>query len=142
MGDSTYNEQAARAAAPSPDANQETRARERRQPPRNHAIVHQNGIPTDKHGRKCCPVKRGVLDYFPDAIAAVANVSFVGNEQHNPGEPMHWARGKSNDHEDCAVRHLMDPNAIDDDNLRHKAKAAWRVLAALQLEIEAAKEKK
>ena len=49
----------------------------------------------DKEARKDQPIVRGLLDYFPNAVAAVANVSVVGNRQHNPGEPLHWAREKS-----------------------------------------------
>lgn len=94
-------------------------------------------LPTDAKTRKETPIVRGVLDYFPDAIAEVARVSFVGNEQHNPGEPLHWARGKSMDQEDCLVRHLMERGTVDTDGLRHSAKVAWRALAMLQLEIEA-----
>jgi hypothetical protein len=86
--------------------------------------------------RKAIPIVTGVLDYFPDAIAAVAEVSRVGNEQHNPGEPMHWARGKSMDQADCIGRHLIDRGKLDSDGLRHSAKVAWRALALLQLEIE------
>jgi hypothetical protein len=81
---------------------------------------------------------RGLLDYFPAALAAVAEVSKAGNDQHNPGEPLHWARGKSMDHADCAVRHLMDRGTLDTDGKRHSAKAAWRMLALLQEELEAA----
>jgi dATP/dGTP diphosphohydrolase len=80
----------------------------------------------------------GLLDYFPAALAAVAEVSRVGNDQHNPGQPMHWARGKSNDHADCIVRHLVDRGTRDTDLLRHSAKVAWRALALLQEELEAA----
>ena len=93
-------------------------------------------LPTDKQQRKQMPMARGLLDYFPDALAAVANVSFVGNEQHNPGEPMHWARGKSDDHADCLIRHVAERGTVDDDGLRHTAKVAWRALAMLQLELE------
>lgn len=93
----------------------------------------------DKQARKEQPIARGVLDYFPLALAEIANVSYVGNEQHNPGEPMHWARGKSMDHADCIVRHLMERGTVDEDGLRHSAKAAWRALALLQLELEAAR---
>jgi hypothetical protein len=93
-------------------------------------------LPTDADERKNLPICTGVLDYFPDAIAAVAEVSRVGNEQHNPGEPMHWSREKSADHADCAVRHIMERGTLDADGVRHTAKAAWRVLAMLQLEIE------
>lgn len=95
-------------------------------------------LPTDPTSRKETPIARGVLDYFPDAIAAVANVSFIGNRQHNPGEEMRWAREKSSDHADCIARHLIERGTIDTDNIRHAAKVAWRALAMLQLELEAA----
>ena len=94
-------------------------------------------LPTDPTERKKIPIYSGVLKYFPDAIAAVAAVSFAGNEQHNPGEPLHWARHKSTDQEDTLARHLMEAGSIDSDGHRHSAKAAWRALAILQLEIEA-----
>ncbi len=90
--------------------------------------------------RKACPIARGVLDYFPDALAAVANCSLVANEQHNPGEPMHWAKDKSTDHADCIVRHLLDRGTMDDDGIRHSTKIAWRALALLQTEIENAQD--
>lgn len=83
------------------------------------------------------PIASGVLDYFPDAIAAIAEVSKLGNDQHNPGEPLHWSREKSGDHADCIVRHLMERGMIDVDGARHSAKMAWRALALLQLELEA-----
>jgi hypothetical protein len=82
------------------------------------------------------PVTTGVLDYFPLAIKAVAEVSRIGNEQHNPGQPLHWAREKSTDHADCLVRHLMDRGTTDSDGARHTAKVAWRALALLQEELE------
>lgn len=93
-------------------------------------------LPEDAPGRKNMPLVRGCLDYFPAALAAVAEVSRVGNEQHNPGQPMHHARGKSSDHADCLVRHLLDRGALDSDGLRHSAKVAWRALALLQEELE------
>lgn len=95
-------------------------------------------LPTDKTARKERPIARGVLDYFPDAIAEVARVSYVGNQQHNPGEEMHWARHKSHDHADCIARHLIDRGKLDDDGMRHSAKTAWRALALLQIELEEA----
>ena len=93
-------------------------------------------LPSDPKERKKIPIYSGVLKYFPDAIAEVAKVSWAGNEQHNPGEPLHWAREKSTDQEDTAIRHLMEAGKIDTDGQRHTAKAAWRILAMLQLEIE------
>lgn len=95
-------------------------------------------LPTDAQERKGTPIYSGVLKYFPDAIAEVARVSKAGNDQHNPGQPMHWAREKSKDHHDCIVRHLIDAGTLDSDGLRHSAKVAWRALAALQLELEEA----
>lgn len=100
------------------------------------AMPDAGRLPSDPVARKNIPLCRGLLDYFPDACAAVAEVSLAGNEQHNPGEPMHWARGKSMDQEDCIVRHLIDRGKLDSDGLRHTAKVAWRALALLQLEIE------
>lgn len=97
-------------------------------------------LPTDAKERKNVPMARGLLDYFPDALAAIADVSRVGNEQHNPGQPMHWAKHLSTDHADCLIRHLVDRGTMDTDGLRHSAKVAWRALALLQMEIEAAED--
>lgn len=91
---------------------------------------------TDKQERKERPVARGVLDYFPDALVEIAHVSYVGNQQHNPGQELHWAREKSTDHADCIVRHLMERGKTDTDGMRHSAKMAWRALALLQTELE------
>ena len=94
-------------------------------------------LPTNKTSRKECPMARGLIDYFPDALAAVAHTSYIGNRQHNgPDAPLHWARGKSDDHADCVVRHLIDRGKIDSDGTRHSAKLAWRALALLQIELE------
>jgi hypothetical protein len=79
---------------------------------------------------------RGLLDYFPDALAAVAQVSFLGNEKHNPGQEMHHARGKSTDHADCIMRHLSGRGGFDGET-RESAALAWRALALLQEELEA-----
>ena len=95
-----------------------------------------SALPTDAAERKAVPLAEGLLWYFPNALAAVAGVSKVGNDQRNPGQPMHHARGKSTDHADCALRHLIDAGTIDTDGQRHTAKAAWRILALLQEEIE------
>lgn len=86
--------------------------------------------------RKATPLFSGVLNYFPDALLEVARVSRVGNEQHNPGQPLHWAKGKSTDHEDALARHLLDRGTMDSDGVRHSGKVAWRALAMLQTEIE------
>lgn len=86
--------------------------------------------------RKARPVARGVLEYFPNALLEVAHVSFVANEQHNPGQPMHWSKGKSTDHADAMLRHQLEHGKVDSDGLLHSAKVAWRALAQLETELE------
>ena len=65
-------------------------------------------LPTDSAERKNYPLLRGALRYAPAAVAMMANTSKLGNDKHNPGEEMYHARGKSSDHGDCVVRHLVD----------------------------------
>ncbi len=106
------------------------------------------GLPTGSAERKEFPMCTGVLDYFPAALAEVAHVSWVGNQKHNPGQPLHHARGKSMDHPDCIVRHTSERGGWDrfewtDENgaqqvrwVMHSAYVAWRALADLQQECE------
>jgi hypothetical protein len=94
-------------------------------------------LPKDADARKALPIATGVLDYFPDALAEVARVSRIGNEQHNPGQPLHWDKSKSQDEADALVRHLLDRGTFDTDGTRHSAKVAWRALANLQRELDA-----
>lgn len=93
-------------------------------------------LPTNAQDRKNSPVATGVLDYFPLALVEIAKVSKVGNDQHNPGQPLHWAKEKSTDHADCILRHLIERGTLDTDGMRHSAKVAWRALALLQIELE------
>ena len=94
-------------------------------------------LPTSSSARKAVPLCAGVLDYFPAALAAVARISKYGNDKHNPGEPLHWSRGKSADHADCIARHLVDRGIVDPETGEsHTAELAWRALALLQLEEE------
>lgn len=93
--------------------------------------------------RKTVPIAAGFLDYFPDAITEAAQVSWLGNEKHNPGEPLHHSRGKSNDHADCVARHLMQRGGFDvivvngvEHRVRHSAALLWRAAALCQEEIE------
>lgn len=93
--------------------------------------------------RKEFPMATGGLDYFPDAWAAISHLSWLANNKHNPGEPMHWARGKSMDHADCELRHMSSRKELDpayrDDILAevfHLTEKAWRACAELQVEME------
>ncbi len=93
-------------------------------------------LPEDSQERKEIPMATGLLDYFPAALAYVAKISKFGNDKHNPGEPLHHARGKSMDHADTITRHMVDRGLKDDQGIRHSGYVAWRALAMLQQELE------
>lgn len=86
--------------------------------------------------RKGEPIHSGVLMYFPDALAAIARWSLIGNIKHNgPDAPLGWSRGKSMDQMDCLIRHSLTKDAMDGDEAEGVA-MAWRALAQLQLDEE------
>jgi hypothetical protein len=101
-------------------------------------------LPTDSAERKTYPILSGCVRYFPAALAGVANISKQGNDKHNPGQPLHHARGKSTDHGDCILRHLIDVQDLlalyerDPTQVTHKMiltevnQFAWRALAYSQ----------
>lgn len=102
-------------------------------------------LPTDSAQRKEYPLASGCLSYFPAALAGVANISKKGNDKHNPGQPLHHARGKSTDHADCIIRHLIDTQdllaqinrgnvdpALSQKVLEEVSSLAWRALAYSQ----------
>ena len=93
-------------------------------------------LPTDASERKTIPIATGFIDYFPLAIIAVAELSRIGNDQHNPGKPLHWDRSKSGDESDALMRHFLQRGTVDTDGVRHSTKVAWRALALLQKELE------
>lgn len=84
--------------------------------------------------RKDYPVFTGLLMYFPHACAEVAKCSLRMNEQHNPGEPMHWDKSKSIGTGDETVRHLMDSahGTPPQGDVDHAANHAWRALEYLE----------
>ena len=94
-------------------------------------------LPSEAKARKAVPLYSGLLRYFPDALAEVAELSRIGNEQHNPGKPLYWDRSKSGDELDALMRHLIDAGTYDTDKVAHSTKVAWRALANRQKEIEA-----
>lgn len=94
-------------------------------------------LPEAAAERKEYPVATGFMDYFPDAIVAVSHLSWKGNQQHNPGKPLHWDRSKSADESDTMIRHFLQRGTLDTDGVRHTVKLAWRALALLQKELEA-----
>lgn len=97
----------------------------------------QSNLPTSPKDRKGIPIATGFVDYFPNSMAVVAELSRICNEQHNPGEPLHWAKEKSTDEADALMRHFLDRGTLDSDGIRHTAKVAWRAMAMLERELEA-----
>jgi hypothetical protein len=102
-----------------------------------------NQLPEDSELRNSYPMADGLIDYFPNALAEVSRISYIGNQKHNPGEPMHWARSKSTDHRNKIARHLVDVGGFEETEVdgkpvkvRHSAYLAWRALANLQEELE------
>jgi hypothetical protein len=101
-------------------------------------LVSQGGLGTaSAEERKAAPVYSGFIKYFPKAIVAVAQLSKVGNDQHNAGKPLHWDRSKSGDELDALTRHLIQAGTVDTDGIRHSTKVVWRALSNLEKELEA-----
>lgn len=120
-----------------------------------------NYIPQDDQTRKDSPMFRGLLGYFPAALFEVAAHSLDSDRKHNPGneDGPTWARGKSADHEDTILRHLIDAgprrtskawtflksaiglapkgSSAKDARRYHLRCIAWRALALLQEDCEA-----
>jgi hypothetical protein len=105
----------------------------------------QTTLPLKSSDRKKIPMHRGLLRYFPAALAEVAQIAQRGNDKHGePGdtELRHW-RGRSADHADCIIRHLMDLEedygqgvGYDEDGVPQVAYIAWRALALAQEWLE------
>lgn len=115
---------------------------------------------SDYQGRKNIPIFFFLTRYFPKALVQLTKVCVAGNAQHNKELELfdiNWARGKSMDQLNTALRHMIDHTtqgpfdkeppevlaAIDqEEGTYHLAKAAWRVLAELELTIEREETKK
>lgn len=98
--------------------------------------MSNNSLPEDAEKRNEYPIAEGCLDYFPNAIAEVARLSYLATKQHHPDKPMHWDRSKSTNHRDKILRHVIDSGSVDDKGIRHSVMVAWRALALLQEELE------
>ena len=91
--------------------------------------------------RKEFAVFQGFKRYFPLAMMLIARHSVRMNEKHNPGEPVHWAKEKSKDHDDCIERHgisiAINPDSVDSDGAYHMICRGWRAMAAIEIWAEA-----
>ncbi len=109
----------------------------------SHISKPSTTLPVDSQIRKQYPLFRGVLRYFPAALAGIALISKKGNDKHNPGQELYHDRKKSLDHCDCIIRHLMDTSDLlaalernesiaPPDILDEVSQLAWRALAFSQ----------
>ncbi len=114
-----------------------------------------NLLPDDDQARKALPIFKMICRYFPKALREVTRVCVANNVRYSPErapEDIRWARGKSTDQLGSAFRHMLE-SAVDgkvfekctvdvrgttgNDEVYVLAQAAWRLLAALELQIEA-----
>lgn len=93
-------------------------------------------LPSSAAEREHYPICTGFFDYFPDAVAEVAKLSYDATKQHHPDAEMHWDRGKSTGHADKILRHMAERDTVDVDGHLHMTKVAWRAMAQLQEHLE------
>lgn len=91
-------------------------------------------LPTDSAKRKEFPVYSGFVAYFPNAMAQVAHLSYLGNQKHHKDKPLHWDQSKSTDEKDCEMRHMIDAMQAEshDEMVLELASKAWRAMADLE----------
>jgi hypothetical protein len=115
-----------------------------------------NVLPHDDKQRKMLPIFRMIVGYFPKALREVTRVCVANNVRYNPDRKpidINWARGKSTQQMDSLFRHILE-HEVDGlvfeelppevqaacgpgfERVYVLAEAAWRALAALELEIE------
>ena len=83
-------------------------------------------LPENAAERKTYPIYSGFLNYFPHAVAAVSHMSYKGNQQHHPDQPLHWDKQKSADELDALMRHMLDEDW---------EQVAWRAMANLERKL-------
>lgn len=90
------------------------------------------------------PVWQGLLDYFPMACKAVADVSEGGAIKYAWKGWQDVPDGISR-YRNAQARHILDESIeglYDPDGFRHLAQNAWNALAALELTLRKEKESK
>lgn len=90
------------------------------------------------------PIIRGLVNYFPRALQAVANVSAYGAAKYGVSfEAQNWRAVEQGQerYDDARGRHivgeLLDGSHDPESKLLHAAHQAWNSLAYLELLIEA-----
>jgi len=100
-------------------------------------------LPEGNKEREEYPLFNGLIGYFPHACAEVAHHSYISNEQHNPGEQMHWAKEKSIGRGDKILRHLAQglltksPMYTPEwhEEVKHLRAQAWRAFEILERKL-------
>jgi len=107
------------------------------------AAAPKTTLPLDSAERKNYPLFTATFRYFPATLAWVARLCKIGNDKHNPGQELHHARGKSTDHADCILRHMMDMSedfgkgvGRDENGAPQVVMIAWRANALCQEWLE------
>lgn len=103
-----------------------------------------NGVRANQPGAKLdagkSPVRRGLLEYFPRACMAVADVSAAGAGKYTWGGWQTVVEGEMR-YGDAEVRHICKAaieGPIDKDfGLTHAAHEAWNAMARLELVLRA-----
>jgi len=105
------------------------------------------GDPVEKTGfesapdevRKATPID-AIFKFWPDAMVALAQHIWKGNEKYNPEHPkIGWIREKSSDHVGSMTRHLCYDYvkaSTREAKIKVMSAIAWRALAELQLLAE------
>lgn len=89
------------------------------------------------------PIYQGFIQYFPDAIEAVAQVSAFGYKKYGTWGGWHGVDDGLNRYMDAKCRHMIDEakgeKCASDSQLLHAAHEAWGAMAKLQLLLESFK---
>lgn len=89
-------------------------------------------------------ITSGVVDYFPNALAAIGRWSTYNNTKYPPAVPSpdgspRWSFNVSTNHADAIASHLAQRGTVDTETgLSHSVPLAWRALALLESELIAA----
>lgn len=97
----------------------------------------ENAKPPEQLGAKTHPITSGLLDYAPNALAAVAAHSKYGNDKHNGvGSPLRWSYHRSTHHADAVGTHLLQRGTVDPETGKsHTIALAWRAIMLLETEL-------
>lgn len=102
------------------------------EPVEKKAAAQPQRIIPDDNNREDYPLYDVLFGYFPAAMLMLAKWAKVGNDQHNPGEPLHWSRDKSGDHTNKILRHLVDYDQKESNGFYEAVPLLWRAAALVQ----------